>query len=100
MVTFNKKTKSIIQQRKWGENDLCYFWFWVHWLTQHTPKFVKYKFTTFGRLNVRDPREGAKIILKLLFLTRRRLLMKNQRALSNREKVQHWLLFDYGCIGW
>ena len=32
----------------------------------------------------RDPKERAIIILKLLYVTRKRVLIKNQRALSNR----------------
>ena len=72
-----------------GENDLYYFWFWMHWLAQPTTKSVKYRFTTFDRPSVRDPREGAKNILKLLILTRRRVLIKIQRALSNRENVRN-----------
>ena len=84
-VPFTKKTKEHDPTEKMGENDLNYFFFLVHWLAEHTPKSVKYRFTIFGRLNVRDPREGAKIILKLLFLTQRRRLIQHQRALSNRE---------------
>ena len=58
---------------------------WVNWLAEHTPKPTQYQFAKFGPLIGRGPKEGAKIVLKLLFLTRRRLLTKNQRPLSIRE---------------
>ena len=61
---------------------MSYIWFW---LAEHPHKFAKYQFTELVGLNVINPREGAKIILKLLFLSRRRFLIKNQRALSNTE---------------
>ena len=48
---------------------MSYIWFWVHWLAEHTPKSSKYQFIKLAGLTVRNPREGAKIILKLLFLT-------------------------------
>ena len=64
---------------------MVYIWFWVHWLADHAPKSVKNRFYKFGRLTVRDPMEGAKIILKLLFETPRQVLVKNQRVLSNTE---------------
>ena len=41
----------------------------MHWLAEHAPKYAKYQFTKLGPLTVRDPKEGAKIILKLFFLT-------------------------------
>ena len=44
-------------------------WFWLHWLLEHTPKYVQDQFTSFCWLTTKDPREGVKIILKLFFLT-------------------------------
>ena len=63
---------------------MTYIWFWVHSLGEDAPKS---RFTKFFRLTGRDPRAGAKIIFKLLFVTQRRVLRKNQRALYNR---QNW----------
>ena len=82
-TSFNKNSKSTIQDRKLVK--MAYIWFWVHCLAEHVPKPVKYRFSKFGRLNVRDHREGAKYILKFLFLSLRRVLRKHQRALSNTE---------------
>ena len=70
---------------------MTYIWFLVHWLAEYAPKSVKYRFPKFGRLTGRDPREAAKIILKLLFVTQRRVLIKNQRGLSTREKMRECL---------
>ena len=56
-------------------------WFWVHWLAVHIPELVKYQFTKFGWLTLDNIREGAKIILKFLFLTPKQVLRKNQRAI-------------------
>ena len=66
-------------------------------MAEHTLKSVKYRFKKLSQLTERDPREGAKIVLKLLYLTLRRLLTKNQRALSNRENCRKWFMFDSGC---
>ena len=97
-VSFKKKPRRTIKQRKTAK--MTYIWFWVHWLAEHAPKYAQYQFTRFVRLTVRDPKEGAKIILKLLFVTRKRVLIKNQRTLSNKEKLRKWLIFDSGCTGW
>ena len=51
-------------------------------------------------LTVRNSREGARIIFKILFLSPQRVLLKNQRALSSTENGRKWLLFDSGCSGW
>ena len=59
----------------------------MHWLVGHAPESVKYKFTKFGRLSVTDHREGAKITLKSFFLSSRRVLIKNKRALSRAQKI-------------
>ena len=67
---------------------MTYIWFWVQWLAERSPKLPKYQFTEFCRLTARNRSEGAKIILKILFLTRGRDLRKNQRApLSKRENL-------------
>ena len=63
---------------------MTYIWFWVYSLGEDAPKS---RFTKFFRLTGGDPRAGAKIIFKLLFVTQRRVLRKNQRALYNR---QNW----------
>ena len=46
-----------------------YIWLWVHWLVEHSSKFVKYEFIRLGHLTARDPKKGAKIILKFFFLS-------------------------------
>ena len=40
--------------------------------------------------------KGAKINFKIAYLIRRQVSSKNQRALSNREKLQKCLKFDSG----
>ena len=90
--------KSTIQHTKWAK--MTYILFWVHWLAGHALKLVKHRSTKFGRLTRRDHREGAKIILQVLFLTRRRVTIKNQTALPHREHWRKWLIFDSGCTGW
>ena len=47
---------------------------------------AKYQFTKFGRLTGRDFNDGAKIILRLLFLTRRSILEKKAREDCQTEK--------------
>ena len=69
-------------------------------LAKHTLKSAKDQYTTFCRLTSRNLRKEAKMILKLLFLIRRLNLRKNQRAQSNREKLQKCLKFDSGCNVW
>ena len=64
---------------------MSYIGLWVHWLAEYTPKSAICQFTKVAGLTVRNPREGAKIIFKILFLSPRRDLIKNQRALSNTE---------------
>ena len=51
--------------KKKSENVL--YLLWVHWLQEHAPKFVKYRFIRFYWLTGSDPKEVAKFILKLLF---------------------------------
>lgn len=75
-------------------------WFLVHCLAEHTQKSVQDKYTKHCCLNSKAIREGAKIILKLPFLTWRRLLRKSQRALSHREKTEKLSKFVSGCTVW
>ena len=72
----------------------------MHWLAEHAPKSGKYRFTKFGQLTGRDPREEAKTISELLFLTRRPVLRKKQRALWKEEKKRKRFIFDFGSTGW
>ena len=58
-----------------------------HLLAEHAPETVKYRSTKVGRLTGRDFKEVATFILRLLFLTGIRVLIKIQRALTHRE---HW----------
>ena len=51
---------------------MSYIGFWVHWLAEHAPKSVICQFIKVAGLTVRNPREGAKIIFKILFLSPRR----------------------------
>ena len=69
-------------------------------LAAHAPKSVKNQFTKPCPLTPRNLREGAHFILKLLFLTRRHVLRKDQRAVSKRKKLQKDLKFDFGCTVW
>ena len=69
-------------------------------LAAYGQKPVKDQFTKCCRLTPRDLRERVKIIFKLLLLTRRYVLRKNQRALSKREKLQKSLKYDSGCTVW
>ena len=64
---------------------MSYISFWLRWLTEHAPKTAARQFNKLAGRNVRNPREAAKIISKLVLLSQRRVLMKNQRALSNTE---------------
>ena len=62
----------------------------MHWLVEHTPKSVKYRFAKFGYLTGSDPKEKAKIILRVLIL----------RALPHREHWQKLITFDSGGSCW
>ena len=97
-ASFNKKQKSTIEHRKWAK--MTYIWFWVYWLAEYAHKSVKYRSTKFGGLTGRDPNERAKAISQLIFLTRRRVLVKTRRALSHSKHWRKWLVFDSGCTGW
>ena len=72
----------------------------MEWLPERVPRPANYQFTKFGQLDPRDPREGAKIMFQLLFLTQRPILRKIQGGLSDKEKLRECLLFDNGCTGW
>ena len=69
-------------------------------MEEHAPKSTKYYNNKFFLLIAKDLSKGAEITLILIFLTRRRVLRKNQRTLSNRENLQKYLKFDSGCTGW
>ena len=60
---------------------MTYILFWLHWLAEQAPKSVEYEFTKLGRLTARDPKKGAKVILKFFFLSRKQVLRKKERAL-------------------
>ena len=100
-TSFIKNPKSTIQHWKWAE--MTYICFWMHWLAEHAPKSGKYRFTKFRPLTKRDPKEGTKIILKLLFLTWRPVLTKKTKNTKKRRKRAkmsyicfwvHWLAGD------
>lgn len=58
----------------------------MHLLPQLAPNFVKDQFTKLRWFSSREEiGEEAKIIFKLLFLTRKHALTNNQRVLSNSE---------------
>lgn len=60
----------------------------MYCLAGHVPKSVKDNFyTKFCRLIPRYLWQRRKNVLKLLFVTGRRVLMKNLRALWNRGKL-------------
>ena len=73
---------------------MSYIGFWVHKLAKHAPKPAICQFTKFYGLTVRNHSEGAKIILQLLFLARRRVLIENQTALTQEEHWRKELIFD------
>ena len=66
---------------------MTYIRFWVHWLVEYAPKSGKHRFTKSGRLTPRDPKEGAKIILKLLFLTQRPILRRRPERTAKQRKT-------------
>ena len=95
-ASFKVKTKERYQTEIIKQKD-SWIWFSVHWLAEHAPKSTKYQLNQFGRLNARNLREAAKIILKLIFLTERLVLRKNQKGLSNREKLRECPTFGSWC---
>ena len=95
-----KKLKSTIKERKTVK--MTYISFWVHWLTEHAPKSAKYQFTKFGRLTVRGPKARAKPfegeILRLLFLTRRRVFRKTKEDYQTKKNDENVLYSILGAI--
>ena len=69
-------------------------------LIKHTSKSAKHQFSKLCRLISGAIREGAKINFKIRYVVRRQVLIKNQRALSNTEKLQKCLKVDSGCSFW
>ena len=67
-------------------------------MVDHAPKSIKYLFTKLGRLTARHPKEGAEILLKLLFLTLRPVLRKKQRALLKEKREPKCLILDLGAL--
>ena len=58
---------------------MSYNRFWVFWFAEHAPKSTQDQFNKFGRLTPKNINEGGKIILKLLFLTRKQIFKKKQK---------------------
>ena len=79
---------------------MSYNRFWVLWLAEHAPKSTQYRLNKFGRLTPKNIRDGENIILELLFLSRRRILIKNERALPSTKSKRLWLIFDAACTCW
>ena len=73
-MSFKQKSKITMKQRQTVKMSLI--WFWVHWLAEHTPKSSKDQFTKHLWQTAGVIREGAKIILKLLYLNRRWVMKK------------------------
>ena len=66
-----------------------------------TKNSVVYQHTKFPRLPLGAIREGVKVVLKLIYLTRRRILRKNQNSLSKRKiirKILTNLILGVGAI--
>ena len=53
---------------------MTYIWYLLHWLAHHGLKSAEDQATKLDRLTGRDIVQGAKIILKLLFLIQRGVL--------------------------
>ena len=60
----------------------------MHCLAKTHQNSVEYEHTTLPRLPALAIWEEPKVILKLPYLTRKRVLSKSQRALSNRKNLQ------------
>ena len=58
----------------------------MYWLAEHPTKYGKDKFIKVGRMTPTDPKEEAKIILKFLFVTRKRVFRKKQRTIPKEDK--------------
>ena len=70
----------------------------MHWLAEHAPKSDKHRFTKFGQLTGRDPKEEAKTISELLFLTRRPVLRKNKELYGKKKKSENVLYLILGAL--
>ena len=77
-----------------------YIPFWVHQFAEHATKSVKNQFTKLGRMTLTDSNKKAKIILKLLILSRTTVLRRNQGGPSNKENLWEFHVFDSGCTDW
>ena len=66
-----------------------YIWFWVHWLVEHTSKFVKFEFTKLI---------SADCILKLIFLSRRQVLVKTKKHYPTWKTGENDLCFILGAL--
>ena len=66
-----------------------YIWFWVHWLVEHTSKFVKFEFTKLI---------SADCILKLIFVSRRQVLVKTKKHYPTWKTGENDLCFILGAL--
>ena len=64
----------------------------------HALTSANYQFTKFGHLSARDPSEGAKIILQLLFLTRRPILRKPKKNWQTEKNCVNVSYFILGAL--
>ena len=69
-------------------------------MIEYTPQSARDKFTKLLPLIPRELKEEEKNILKLPHLAWRRVLSKNWRALSNREKLNKNLKLGPLCTAW
>ena len=60
----------------------------MYWLAEHPTKYGKDEFIKVGRMTPTDPKEEAKIILKFLFVTRKRVFRKKQRTIPKKIKSE------------
>ena len=95
---FRKKQGALWKKRKRAKSLI--FDFLCTGCQNMPPTSTNHQFTKFSQLTARDPSEGAKHFLHLLFLTQRPILRKIQGGLSNKEKPCECILFDTVCIGW
>ena len=72
----------------------------MHWFAEHAPKSLKYQIIKFGRLNATNFSEVAKIILKLHFFTRVRVLRKNKEDYQTKKNCDNVLYLILGATGW
>ena len=66
---------------------MSYNRFWVLWLAEHAPKSTQYQFNKFDCLTPKKNRERAKIILRLLFLTRKQIFKKETKSTIYERKT-------------